>query len=225
MRSSEFWTFFDTKARPQLRMRAETFGKMFEYLDRFDRPVGIIETGCTRKKDSLGHDGASTVLFDKYAEFHPGSVVYTVDVNPKATSFCRSLVSERVKIETADSVAFLSRLSNDPPADLAFVDLIYLDSYDLDWHNVTPSATHHLKELVAIAPLISAETLVAVDDSPQSFFGVVNETRFSSVGIPGAIGGKGKYVAEYATQVGAELLFQSYQCGWTKLRAPAVRSR
>ena len=224
MRSNEFWTYFDTTARPHLHMRVDTFSKMFEYLDRFDRPVGIIETGCTRHPNSFKRDGASTVLFDKYAEFHPGSVVYTVDINPEATSVCRSLVSERVKIETADSVAFLSRLSNDRPADLAFVDLVYLDSYDLDWENVTPSATHHLKELVAIIPLVSAETLVVVDDSPQSFFGVVSETRFNSVGIPGTVGGKGKYVAEYAAQVGAEPLFQFYQCGWTKMRAPGRTS-
>ena len=130
MRSPEFWTFFETTARPRLTKRAEGFSMIFEYLDRFDRPVGIIETGCTRGSDTWKNDGASTILFDKYAEFHPGSVVYTVDINPNTTSLCRSLVSERVKVETADSVTFLRRLADEPPSDLAFVDLVYLDSYE-----------------------------------------------------------------------------------------------
>jgi hypothetical protein len=68
VRSSELWTFFETTARPRLTKRAEGFSMIFEHLDRFDRPVGIIETGCTRGPDTWKNDGASTVLFDKYAE-------------------------------------------------------------------------------------------------------------------------------------------------------------
>jgi len=94
----------------------------------------------------------------------------------------------------------------------------------VDWNNITPSAVHHLKELVAIIPLVSAETLVVVDDSPTSFVGVVTGNQVVPVGPPSAIGGKGKYVAEYAAQVGAVLAFQAYQCGWTMLRAPARMS-
>jgi hypothetical protein len=219
MRSSEFWTFFETTAQPRLALRAETFAKMFAYLDRLDRPVGIVETGCVRKPDITAGDGASTILFDKYAESHPGSVVYSVDIDPEATALARSLVSARVRIETGDSVAFLRRLAEAPPSDLAFLDLLYLDSLDCEWDNVVPSAVHHLKELAAIGPLLAADTLVVVDDSPSSVVGIVIDNKFRQV-APSAIGGKGKYVAEYAKQVGAELAFQSYQCGWTRLRGP-----
>ena len=86
MRSEEFWRYFDAQARPKLSIRADTFGKIFEYLDRFDRPVGIVETGCVRKADNWAGDGGSTILFDKYAEFHEGTVVYTVDIDAQATS-------------------------------------------------------------------------------------------------------------------------------------------
>jgi len=65
MKSPEFWQFFDA-IRPQLANRADTFGKCFEYLDRFDRPVGILETGCTRQAGNWAGDGGSTVLFDRY---------------------------------------------------------------------------------------------------------------------------------------------------------------
>ncbi len=47
-KNGKFWNWFDTEARPKLVTRADTFAKMFEYLDRFDRPVSIVETGCVR---------------------------------------------------------------------------------------------------------------------------------------------------------------------------------
>ena len=47
MRSDAFWTWFDAEARPNLIGRADTFAKMLEHLDRFDRPVVIVETRCS----------------------------------------------------------------------------------------------------------------------------------------------------------------------------------
>ena len=161
MHSVEFWTFFDQIARPKLGMRADTFAAMFSYLDRFNRPVGIVETVCTRKKDNWQGDGQSTLLFDKYAEHHPGSFVHTVDIDKDATATCSAMVSSRVSVHTGDSVVFLKSLDVSP------IDLLYLDLFDLDMKYPLPSAIHHLKELVAIAPMISPETLVVVDDSPN----------------------------------------------------------
>ncbi len=224
MRSEEFWRYFDAQARPKLSIRADTFGKIFEYLDRFDRPVGIVETGCVRKADNWAGDGGSTILFDKYAEFHEGTVVYTVDIDAQATSLCRALVSERVKIHTGDSVAFLKTLADAPPNDLAAVDLVYLDSLDLE-HDEFPSAFHHLKELTAIAAMLHPETLVVVDDSPSHFSAVIDKGAVKLMTQP-KIGGKGKFVADYAQQIGAEPCFVGYQCGWTRLtgrRQAAVR--
>jgi hypothetical protein len=172
VRSEEFWGYFDVQARQKLALRADTFAKICEYLDRFDRPVGIVETGCVRKADNWAGDGQSTILFDKYAQFHQGTVVYTVNLDEQATSMCRTLVSERVKVHTGDSVAFLKALADAPPNDLAAIDLLYLDSFDLDLEDVFPSAFHHMKELTAIAAMIHPETLVVVDDSPSYFSGV-----------------------------------------------------
>ena len=47
------------------------------------------------------------------------------------------------------------------------IDLLNLDSYDVDFKNPNDSAMHHLKELLAAAPLISKDTLILVDDSPS----------------------------------------------------------
>jgi len=44
---------------------------------------------------------------DKYAEFHSGSAVFSVDCDPQATALCRSLVSDRVWIHAGDSTAWL----------------------------------------------------------------------------------------------------------------------
>src|SRR5215471_14015418 len=73
MLSPDFWSWFDDIAPPKLADRTQSFRKIFTYLDGFDRPIGVIETGCVRQQDNWAGDGQSTILFDKYAEFHPGS--------------------------------------------------------------------------------------------------------------------------------------------------------
>jgi len=221
MRSPDFWSYFEVVAGPKLGHRTESFRKIFNYLDRFDRPVGIVETGCVRQKDNWVGDGQSTILFDKYAEFHPDSAVLSVDRDSEATTLCRSLVSHRVYIHNGDSIAYLKSLTDQPPFE--FIDLLYLDSYDLNLDDPMPSAIHHLKELVAIAPLLSAETLVVVDDSPSSFVGVPGANNSFSLIRPPRIGGKGQLIAEYAAAIGAECLFAEYQCGWLRIgRSPTL---
>lgn len=217
--SADFWQYFDQSAAPHLMQRAAGFRQIFAYLDQRERPVGIIETGCVRKDSDWG-DGKSTVLFAKYAECHLGSVVYSVDRDPAAVALCRTLAGEVVRLHCSDSVAFLKSLADQRPADLAAIDLLYLDSYDVDFANPLPSAIHHLKELAAIAPLLSANTLVVVDDSPMSVLGVPQAPgRLRMISQP-QVSGKGKLIAEYADQVGAERLISGYQMGWTGLGRP-----
>jgi hypothetical protein len=221
MRSPHFWSWFDRIAGPQLSHRTEGFRKVFEYLDRFDRPVVIVETGCVRLQDNWAGDGQSTILFDRYAEFQPGSAVFSVDRDPEAVALCRSLVGERVQIHAGDSLPYLKSLADRPPGGLEFLDLLYLDSFDVDFDNPLPSAIHHLKELLAIAPLVSFETLVVVDDSPCCFIGIPDGDNPVQPIRPPRIEGKGRLIAEYADQIGAENLFAEYQCGWLRLGRPA----
>jgi hypothetical protein len=225
MLSADFWNWFDELAAPKLVHRTESFRKIFTYLDRINRPVGIVETGCVRQPDNWAGDGQSTILFDKYAEFHPGSAVFSIDRDPQAAALCSSLVSDRVRIHARESIAYLKSLTDDPPSELDFVDLLYLDSYDVDFDNPLPSAIHHLKELLAIAPLLSSETLVVVDDSPSCFFGVRDENNSFELFRPPRIAGKGRLIAEYAAQIGAELLFAEYQCGWLRLGCAPPKRR
>ena len=48
------------------------------------------------------------------------------------------------------------------------VDLVYLDSYDLDPAAPTPAALHGLAELDAIRPALRDGALLLVDDTPSS---------------------------------------------------------
>jgi hypothetical protein len=218
--SAEFWKFFDESAAPHLMHRAAGFRQIFAALDQRERPVGIIETGCVRKDSDWG-DGKSTLLFAHYANCHAGSVVYSVDRDPAAIALCRTLAGAEVRLHCGDSVAFLKALADRRPADLAAIDLLYLDSYDVDFDNPLPSAIHHLKELAAVAPLLSADTLVVVDDSPMSVLGVPQAPGQLRMMSRPQVSGKGKLIAEYADQVGAQRVISGYQMGWTGLGRPA----
>ncbi|MGE5269529.1 MAG: class I SAM-dependent methyltransferase [Thiohalocapsa sp.] len=218
--SADFWQFFDQSVAPHLMQRAAGFRQIFAYLDSRPQPVAIIETGCVRKDSDWG-DGKSTVLFAKYAECHPGSIVYSVDRDAAAVALCRTLVGEAVRLHCGDSVAFLKSLADRPPANLAPIGLLYLDSYDVDFTNPLPSSIHHLKELAAIAPLLSADTLVVVDDSPMSVLGVPQAPGQLRLISQPQVSGKGKLIAEYAEQIGAPRVISGYQMGWTGLGRPS----
>jgi hypothetical protein len=65
-----------------------------------------------------------------------------------------------------DSVQFLNSFSKIAPD--KSVDLIYLDSWDVDWNNPFASAEHGKKELVAIRPLLRTGVIIVIDDTPAS---------------------------------------------------------
>ena len=110
MKNQKFTEFFES-IKDKLGIRKTSFTKIFQYLDNISGPINIIETGCLRIKDNFEGDGQSTLLFDKYTQFRgEKSKVYTVDINPKATEVCRSLVSDNVEIHTGDSVKYLIEL-------------------------------------------------------------------------------------------------------------------
>lgn len=213
-----FWEYFENEAAPKLGVRVDTFRATFRYLDTIaDRSIGIVETGCVRDPDNWGGDGQSTILFDQYAQSRPGSCVYTVDLDPSAVAACKTLVSEVVRTHIGDSVGFLASLVRERPAELSTVDLLYLDLIDVDMFAPQVSATHHLKELLAIAPLLSPSTLVVVDDSPSMLLGYVNTNQFRAFNRAPKIGGKAMFIAEYAEAIGVKPCFTGYQSGWIGL--------
>ena len=218
----DFYKWFNNISS-KLGPREISFKKIFKYLDSLPNPIIIIETGCLRKKDNF-LDGQSTLLFDKYTLSRgENSKVYTVDINPESTKTCKEVVSKNVEITTNDSVRYLNNLSDNFKKNQTKVSMFYLDSFDVDWRYPYPSAAHHLKELVAINKILSEDTLVVVDDSPAVGNLTQNENEsdqtwkvLSSPSPPPTIGGKGFLVHEYASHVGAKLVFSHYQTAWNK---------
>lgn len=213
-----FWNFF-AEVETALKHRSTSFKQMFDHMDKFDGPLTIVETGCTRDPDNWSGDGCSTILFDKYVNAREdGSNVKTVDISPRAVSICKSLVSDKVQVVHDDSVSFLHKFVSEAKRDNLCIPLFYLDSFDLDWTYWQPSAIHHLKELTSIHHFLRPETMVVVDDCMQSADFVLTgaEATFRKRPEPG---GKGRLFAEYAKTVGAKLEFSSYQAGWTGFNA------
>ena len=214
----DFYKWFETIAS-KLGNREISFRKIFKYLDAQPTPIIIVETGCLRKANNF-LDGQSTLLFDKYTLSRgEKSKVYTVDINLISIKVCRQIVSENVEITADDSVRYLNNLSHKFFTNKTKVSMFYLDSFDVDWRYPYPSAAHHLKELTAISKTLNKDTLVVVDDSPA----IGNLTQKEQESTPTwkilespapTIGGKGFLVHEYASHVGAKLVFSHYQAAW-----------
>ncbi len=216
-----FWQWVDTQAAPRLAAREISFRKIFTYLDGFaaTEPLAIVETGCLRAPDNWAGDGQSTLMFDRYLQDRPGGgICYAMDIDPAATAACRAFVGSKTEVITGDSVRVLRDVAGRLHAGGMPLALLYLDSFDLDWNNVTPSAVHHLKELVSIQSCLTPRTLVVVDDAPMDAICSAGDDGSFNLLRPPVVGGKGKYVAEYAAQVGAVPLFAHYQSGWTGFR-------
>jgi hypothetical protein len=218
----DFYKWFN-KLSPNLGIRELSFKKIFKYLDSMPDPIIIVETGCLRESNNF-LDGQSTLLFDKYTLSRgKNSKVYTVDINLNSTKICKEIVSKNVEIITDDSVRYLNNISNTFLKNKTKVSMFYLDSFDVDWRYPYPSAAHHLKELTAINRLLNENTLVVVDDSPATGNIAQSENQLEktwsvleSPSPPPTIGGKGFLVHEYASHVGAKLLFSNYQSAWNK---------
>ena len=218
MNNKKFSEFFES-IKGKLGIRKKSFTKIFQYLDNIKGPINIVETGCLRIKDNFKGDGQSTLLFDKYTQFRgEKSKVYTVDINPKATEVCRSVVSDNVEIHTGDSVKYLIELLPRLKKEKQKISLFYLDSFDVDWQSSDRSAAHHLKEITAIINYISEETLIVVDDAPILAPMKIEDKKMSLITEHPApkpfIGGKGYLVNEFAFANDATLYFSNYQTAW-----------
>jgi len=214
-----FYSFFNS-VKDKLGVRKTSFTKIFEYLDKLQGPINIVETGCLRIKDNFDGDGQSTLLFDKYTLGRgSGSKVYTVDINPNATKVCKSIVSKNVEVNTGDSVKYLIELIKKLKKENKKVSLFYLDSFDVDWQSSDRSAAHHLKELTAIINYITEDAMVVVDDAPVFLPMEIEDNKYKPItNMPAPkpfIGGKGYLVNEFANTYGAKLYFSNYQTAWT----------
>ena len=147
----------------------------------------IVETGTIRKEGNWCGDGQSTVVWDQVARTLAGHVT-TIDIDPVGAHLVDHLGLTCTTAVTADSLATLRKLS-------APVDLLYLDSFDIDFAHPEPAQQHHLREIAAAWHLMRSGTIVAVDDN-----------------LPDA--GKGRLVAEFLESRGAVRIVDAYVQAW-----------
>jgi hypothetical protein len=105
----------------------------------------------------------STYLFNEYVKKY-GGMFWSVDINQTLVDEHKQNMCPATHLVCDDSVAFFKNWSTFNKK----ADVIYLDSYDLDFYNPKPSADHGLKEYIALKPVIQKDTLLLIDDTPSS---------------------------------------------------------
>jgi hypothetical protein len=145
-------------------------------------PLNIVETGTS----AWGAD--STRLWDEYVR-NSGGRVRSVDLRPDPSVQLRGKLSKNTELSIGDSVEFLQSLYYNKES----VDLIYLDSYDVDWENPEPAELHGEAEFKIAMELVRIGGIILIDDTPTSAaairVGIHMNERMS--GGPQAIRGKG----------------------------------
>jgi hypothetical protein len=122
-------------------------------------PAIILETG------SSAWGVNSSLLFDSYVG-NFGGEFWTVDNRILPVLQLRSRLNSRSKACCDDSVRFLARWAQ--PQFARQVNLVYLDSWDLNIHNPLLAANHGLQEFLAIRPSLVHGSILLVDDTPAS---------------------------------------------------------
>lgn len=180
---------FNSKYATALGKRSESFKILFSLMEDKalkGQALRIIETGCLRILNNWEGDGQSSYLFDRFLHHYGNCKLDIYDISPVSIDACSKAVSHKnTTLHTQDSVDGLWKYS-DP------VDVLYLDSFDVDFSNTHPSAFHHVKELCAIMKNITPGALIMIDDN-------INNK------------GKGQYIYEFMNNIGAEILYDGYQ--------------
>jgi hypothetical protein len=190
-----FTELFETEFARRLGQREDGFRRLFDRLSKQgnDHPL-ILETGCLRLPGNWKGDGQSTFMFDAYARSADGMCV-SVDINFESAASARRACSSYTSVVVNDSVSFLNSLAH-----LSFakqIDLLYLDSFDVDPVAPMPAAIHHIKELLAAWPIVGPGTIVCVDDF-----------------LVGENGGKAGIIDDFFANIAAEVLYSGYQKAW-----------
>ena len=145
--------------------------------------INILETG------SAAHGTKSSVLFASYVKIFGGKFD-TVDTHPKIKSFYSFLESNNIRFHTEDSLNYINNLDDDV---INGLDIVYLDSFDLDIDNPEPSQEHGLNEFLLLDKKLKKDAILSIDDTPISYelFGNSRSNKFDF--IPG----KGRLVLNY----------------------------
>jgi hypothetical protein len=135
-----------------------TFRELFRNISKINKKdLIILESGIA----SAGTN--STYLFNEYVRKYGGRF-WSVDINRDLVLKNIGNMCPATTLICNDSVSFFDNWVQNNKDKQA--DIIYLDSYDLDFNNPTPSGQHGLKEYKALLPVCKKDTLLLIDDTP-----------------------------------------------------------
>ena len=186
-----------------------TLTKALELLNQ--QPACILETG------SSAWGSNSSLLFDAYVTKFGGNFE-SVDLRLEPSITLQKKCCHRTKLSCDDSVEFLRKWVKDNPE--RKIDLLYLDSWDVDWANPTPSALHGLAEFLAASPNLKHESLILIDDTPLdiNYFSAAQKdlTNFKTHYLEKKFyPGKGSIVKELLKSIGrGKEVMHEYQLLW-----------
>lgn len=132
----------------------DTLSLALELLD--EKPARIVETG------SSAWGANSSMLFDLYVSNFGGSF-NSVDIRIGPAINLSKKCSNLSNFWCDDSANWLSNLVDKSFGEL---NLVYLDSWDVDPKEPIESALHGLNEFLTILPLLKKGCLVLIDDTP-----------------------------------------------------------
>lgn len=149
--AAHFETFSD-RAHPC----RSTLARALQLLNQ--QPALIVETG------SSAWGTNSTMLFDSYCNSFGGSCD-TVDIRLEPMLKLKESISSNTHMYCDDSVSFIKKLAAD--GRMRDVDLLYLDSWDVNWADPIPSAMHGLNEYLEALSALEPGALILIDDTPK----------------------------------------------------------
>lgn len=192
--SQIFFSRVDVPEELQARVRPYhinnfTFGKLFELLCG-KKSLNIVETGTSANAVD------SSSLFDAFIRKYGGKFV-TIDIDPTRAFGASERWCENTNAVTSDSAAYLKDWANRHPNQP--IDVVYLDSWDIEWTAPEPSQQHGINEFNAILPHLADEAYILIDDTPATpewlpFRGEVYEQVKRLVNQGGMMPGKGAYI-------------------------------
>lgn len=171
-----------------LGQREEAFAFLRENLPA--APL-IVETGSLRSPGNIAGDGNATMLFDELTA--TAGRVISIDVNADCGANIEYHCGSQVEFMQGDSLDVLRQLAGK----LSNVDLLYLDSLDVDFEHDELAARHALKECQYAMHMLGKRALIAVDDN--DFGGR----------------GKGRLVGQFAEVKGWPLVLDGYVKVWS----------
>ena len=134
----------------------QTLQIALEHLNQ--KPSVIVETG------SSAWGSNSSLLFDSYVNSF-GGVFESVDIRVDPMHRLKKVCSSKSTFFFDDSVSYLRKYLKRSKK----IDLLYLDSWDVDWSDPIPSALHGLNEFLTIFPILKKNGgLLLIDDTPKN---------------------------------------------------------